>query len=59
METECHAWFDTNSKTSDETQTIHQTSNIQVLSLHNICLVSGNGLLRHNIVAMIKYGWME
>ena len=27
-ETECHEWFDANSKTSDETQPVNQTSNI-------------------------------
>lgn len=36
---EYHAWFDANVNTSDETQTVHQTRNIQVLSLQNICLV--------------------
>ena len=37
-ESELGAWFDANSKTSDETQPVHQIKNIQVLSL-DICLV--------------------
>lgn len=41
VDSEFWAWFDANSKTSDETRPAHKIKNIQVLSL-NICLVDGS-----------------
>lgn len=54
-EGECHAWFATNSKTTYENTTLHQTMSGQALSLKNTCLVDGSWIAKARYSG---YGWV-
>ena len=41
-QSECHAYFQMNSKTNDDAHPPHQTHNTQALWLQSICLVDGS-----------------